>query len=390
MKVLTIAYNSLRRLLRDRTNIFFVFLMPMLLILVLGAAFGGDYDPRIGIVAEGSGALGEDLVQRIGDVEGVNTFDYDGRDELVVAVERGRLEAGVVIPEDYDSALRDGDPVTLQWVARPDQSALALRNTIDSVVTEQGALLRAARFAEEQGTQEFSDALATAQDLAAETEGLRIEQSVVGEPFIFDQLGRFELGAYSQLLLFVFITSTTAATALIQSRQLGVSRRMLSTPTSIGSILAGEALGRFSVALFQGLIIILGTALLFGVDWGDPVGAAATFTLFALGASGVGMLMGAVFKNDQQAGAVGVILGIGLGALGGAMVPLTIVEIFSPTMYRVAHITPHAWGIRAFEELILRGGTVADITLELAVLAAFAVVVLALGTWRLRVALTKS
>ena len=65
-------------------------------------------------------------------------------------------------------------------------------------------------------------------------------------------------------------------------------------------------------------------------------------------------------------------------------------EIFSPTLYKVAHITPHAWGIEAFEELILRNGTIADITLELGVLFLFAAVILTLATWRLRISLTKS
>ena len=71
------------------------------------------------------------------------------------------------------------------------------------------------------------------------------------------------------------------------------------------------------------------------------------------------------------------------------MVPLSIMELFSPTLYEIAHITPHAWGIEAFEELILYGGTINDIWLQLGVLAAFAAVMMGLGTWRLHVALTR-
>jgi hypothetical protein len=41
----------------------------------------------------------------------------------------------------------------------------------------------------------------------------------------------------------------------------------------------------------------------------------------------------------------------------------------------------------AWIELIGRGGTIADITTELAVLAGFVAVLLPLGTWRLRRAL---
>jgi ABC-2 type transport system permease protein len=388
VKVLAIAGTSLRRLVRDRTNIFFVFVLPMLLILALGAAFGGDFDPRIGIVAVDVGELGEDLATRLENVGGIDISYWEEREELVRGVERGKLEAGVMIPAGYDDALRSGEPVTIEFVARPDASAQALRNTIESVVTEQGSLLRAAAFAEAEGAISFSDALESATDVEADLVGLRVGQRAIGEPFPLDELGRFELGAYSQLLLFIFITSTTSSVQLIQSRRLGVSRRMLSTATPVSTILIGEALGRFAVAMLQGLFIMLGSSLAFGVSWGDPVGAAAILTAFSLVAAGVGMLMGAVFKNEQQAGGVGVLLGIGLAAIGGSMVPLAIMRVFSPTLYRVAHVSPHAWGIEAYEELILRGGTVADILPELVVLSAFAVVMLVLATIALRRSLT--
>lgn len=389
MKALTIAITSVRRLLRDRTNIFFVFLLPMLLILVLGAAFGGNFDPRIGVVATDTGDLAQDLVERIQAIEGVVVSEWDDREAVLVAVERGQLEAAVIVPAGYDTALRDGDEATVEFLARPEASAQALRNTVGSAVTAQGAILRAAAFAKAQGTDDFSQALANAEKNSKSIEGLNVEQETAGKPFVFSQLGRFELGAYSQLLLFVFLTSMTASTSLIQSRQLGVSRRMISTPTPVGTILFGEALGRLAVAMVQGILIIAGTAIFFGVDWGDPFGASAVFLLFALGASGVGMLMGATFSNDQQAGGIGVMLGIGLGAIGGCMVPLAIMKIFSEPLWQAAHITPHAWGIEAYEKLILHDGTIADIWLELAILGAFAAVVFALAVWRLRVTLTR-
>ena len=53
MKVLWIALANLRRMFRVRTNIFFVFVFPMVLILVLGATFGGSSTPRLGVVSTG-------------------------------------------------------------------------------------------------------------------------------------------------------------------------------------------------------------------------------------------------------------------------------------------------------------------------------------------------
>ena len=61
MKVLWIALANLRRMFRVRTNFFFVFVFPMVLILVLGATFGGASTPRLGVVSTGSGPLGAAL-----------------------------------------------------------------------------------------------------------------------------------------------------------------------------------------------------------------------------------------------------------------------------------------------------------------------------------------
>ena len=59
MKALAIAANDLRRLLRWRANIFFLFVLPMLIILLLGAAFGGSQKARFGILQSDRGPLAQ-------------------------------------------------------------------------------------------------------------------------------------------------------------------------------------------------------------------------------------------------------------------------------------------------------------------------------------------
>ncbi len=389
MKTLAITRVAVTRLLRDRSNIFFVFMLPMMLILVLGAAFGGSFEPRVGVLVAGEGPLAREVAKRITALDGLEVTEWDDRDALVLAVERGTLEAAVLVPADYDDALAAGGASAIEYVARPGADAMALRNTVESVVIEQGALLRAAALAAARTGVPYDEAVATARATTAEVVAIEIEPSVVGELNPFQRLGQFQLGAYSQLLLFVFLTSMTGSTALIESRRLGVAGRMVATPTAVRTVLLGEALGRLAVALVQGVFIMAGTALLFGVSWGDPLAAVTILLVFSLGASGTAMLMGAVLDNPEQAGGIGVVLGIALGALGGSMVPLMVMEMFSPTLFQIAHVTPHAWGIRAFEKVILGDGGLADILPELGVLAAFALVVYTLGAWRLRVSLTR-
>ena len=264
---------NLRRLFRDRTAIFFFIVFPFMLILLLGAAFGSGFTPAMGVVDREIGPLGDELVAILEETEDVDVKRYSSEGDLVNAVERGRVEAGLVIPAGYNATLRDGSDVKLRFFGRSGSLAQQLRITVEAAVGQQSLRLRAARFAESHGVP-IADALDRAARAASTLSGVQVKRTNVGTKLFEGETGTFDQGASTQLLLFIFLNSLTGAIGLIETRRLGVSRRMLSTPTSTRTILVGEALGRWSIALVQGLIIMLASALIFGVDWGNPAGAA--------------------------------------------------------------------------------------------------------------------
>ena len=57
-------------------------------------------------------------------------------------------------------------------------------------------------------------------------------------------LGQFDEGAWTELLLFLFLTALTGAVALIETRRLGLSRRMLATRTTPATLIAGKPRAR--------------------------------------------------------------------------------------------------------------------------------------------------
>jgi ABC-2 type transport system permease protein len=385
VKALAIAAVNVRRMLRERSNVFFVFVFPMLLILVLGVSFGTGFEPKIGVVAVDPGPLGTDLVHTLEAMPDVEVERVGTLEALRTSVERGQLQAGVVLPEGYDGAIRSGQDVRVRYVARQDEQGLQLAETVRAAVAEQGQLLRAARFFVSEGSGTFDEGLARAAVTSSTLAPVEVVTTTVGEAIFPRSLGRFDLGASSQLLLFIFLTSMTSAVALIETRRLGLSRRMLSTPTPARSIVGGEALGRFGIAMVQGLFIMLGSLIVFGVDWGDPIGSASLLVSFALVGAGAGMFLGSMLRTEQQAIGLGILIGLGMGALGGCMVPM---EFFSSTMRTVAHFTPHAWAIDGYAELVRRGGGLIDVLPYVGILLAYAAVLLGLASWRLRRAIT--
>jgi ABC-2 type transport system permease protein len=156
---------------------------------------------------------------------------------------------------------------------------------------------------------------------------------------------------------------------------------MFATPTGAGTIIVGEGLARFLVALLQGVFIIGATALLFGVAWPDPVATLLIVTVFALTCGGAALLIGTIANNASQAGAIGAGLGLFLGLLGGAMVPT---EVFPEIMQTVSHATPHAWALDAFRTVLIEGGGLAGVVAPVLVLLGYAVVLLGLAVIRFR------
>jgi ABC-2 type transport system permease protein len=388
-RVVAIARVELVRLFRDRSNLFFVFLFPLLLVVLIGAGFGGGFDTRVGLVGAEEDPSAGSLREAIDELDGFTAVAVASADELEDAVARGRMTAGVVVPAGYSASLRQGQPVDLVYVGRPDASAMSVRTVVEAVVADQAATATAGRIASEALGEDPAEMVALASDLRGQLPAVTVRTEEVGGDELareFAGLGQFDLGASSQLFLFTFLTALTGAAALIQTRELGIARRMLSTATPARVLVWGQAAGRVGVAMLQAGYIVLATWLLFRVDWGDPLATAAVIVLFCLVAGGAGMLVGATFRNDSQAGGVGIGLGLGLAALGGSMVPL---EIFPPALRTIAHVTPHAWANEAMAEIVRRDGGISDVSLELAVLAGFAVVLLVLAAWRLRAVLTR-
>jgi linearmycin/streptolysin S transport system permease protein len=381
MKVLTIAWTNLRRTLRERISLFFVFVFPMLMILVLGLAFGGSFRPRVGVTILDPGPLARRLAAQISAVDVITVRTVPAESDLVAMVEHGQLEAGLVIPADYGATVDAGGTVSVRYVAQNGRQGQQVGAIVEGALAQESGRLRAARFAAANSGTPFSTALARVDALATGLPAVTVDTRTTGNATFPADLGRFDVGASSELLLFVFLTAMTSSVALIETRRLGISRRMLATPTRAGHIVLGEALGRLLVALFQGLVIMLGSAVLFHVNWGDPVAAVALMVSFGLVAAGAGMLMAAVLRTGQQAIAVGLLLSLGFAALGGTMMPL---DFFSPTMRTVAHLTPHAWAVDGFATLVRHHGTLASILPQISVLLGTAAVLLALASVRLR------
>ena len=376
--VVAIAAVSLRRLFRDRSNLFFVILLPLLLLLLLGTQFGGPTDAVLAVTAP-DGPTSERVVAAL-EVDGVDVQREPDAASARAAVASGAATAALLLPDDLEEALADGEPVEAGWAVRPEATrGFSLRGLGSAALGEEDVRRRAATTLVELGlVDEAEGALAAVDEVPSGGVTVATTDVDVDDPLAAEFAGTdpFSLIAPGQLLLFVFLTGLTGAAGLVQARSLGVARRVLAAPVSTGMLVAGFTLGQFVVSLTQALVVVVGGALLFGVQWGDPLGVSAVVLVFSAVSAGAGMLLGALLRTEEQVGGVAVPVGLALAAFGGSMLPL---ELFSDTARTFAGITPHAWGNRAFAELVRRDAGLSDVAGEVGVLLVFAVVLVVAG-----------
>jgi ABC-2 type transport system permease protein len=378
--VLAIAGVELRRFLKDRSNIFFVFVLPIVLVLLIGSQFGGGGPAGRVTVAGPDSELRAGLAEQLRD-DGVEV-SYAAAEVVREQVARARTDVGVFLTAEAAAGFEAGEDVTVETVGSSQANAAVTLQRVRTAVDRVSGVRAQLRAVEAVGVSrdQAEDAVAAARRGAAAPELVVTgpDDEVEEE---FGGLGQFDLGAATQTLLFVFLSSLTGAATLIQARRYGVVRRMLSAPLSTRGAVSGQALGRLAIALVQGIWIMAGSALLFQVDWGSRPAALLVLLTFAAVAAASAMAIGALVDNEGAAAGIGVGAGLVLGALGGCMTPL---EFFPDTLRTVAHITPHAWAYDAFAEVQRRGGGVVDVLPQLGVLSAMAAGMLLLASWLLR------
>jgi ABC-2 type transport system permease protein len=289
-----------------------------------------------------------------------------------------------VIPKDYDATAASGAPTNVAYLSDVARTPSIVRSEVTAAIAHEGAEIQAASFAAAKTGKPFDATLAQARSASAHTPPVTTKTVSIGRRPRTVVMSGFSYTAPSQLVLFVFITSFAASGMIVAVRREGITRRMYGTPTSAATIVFGETLGRFALALFQALYIVGLGALIFGVDFGNALGAVALIGLFVLVATSFAVLGGTLFRTPEQSSAVGPPLGIAMGMLSGCMWPRFVMP---PFMQHIGQLFPQSWAMDGFIKLIAGGATITGILPELAVLAAFVVVLLPIATWRLRRAL---
>lgn len=158
--------------------------------------------------------------------------------------------------------------------------------------------------------------------------------------------------------------------------------RLRASPATSADIIVGKALPMVALGLLQiALLSAFGAFTLHLHLHGEALAVAAVGSVYVCCAVAIGVALTAVLRTSQQLNALGFLGATLLGALGGALVPISTLPGWTR---RIAPATPQYWAMRASHDIILDGKPASAVVLPIVVLAAFTAVFVFVAIRRLR------
>ena len=353
-KLFLIGLKDLKLMFRDRAALTFMLLAPFLLTIGMGIVTGrfsggqtGLSDIPVVIVNLDQGVLGnaledvfnsEDLADLM---EPTASTDPEAARQLI---ESNEASAAIIIPSGFTDSIIPADgtafgpdyvqpeAVQIEVYTNPSSptSAGIVKAIVDDFVSYQN----------------FDQSESSAITLTKNTQG--------ADAVELDLLAYFAPG---MALMFLMYTVSYGGRSILAERTEGTLPRLMISPTQVVQVLGGKVLGIFFMGTAQVSILILASAILFQVKWGNSMGVAALILAAVFGSTGWGMLITAFARTPAQVASTGTVVMLIFSILGGSFISL---ENFPPIMQTISKITPNAWGLDGFTTLAL-GGTLSSL-----------------------------
>ena len=193
---------------------------------------------------------------------------------------------------------------------------------------------------------------------------------------------RYQILVPQFTVMFAFFLVLTVGWLFVAERTHGTLVRLRAAPLSRGQVLLGKLLPCLLVSLVQGVVLLLAGKLVFGMSWGaEPWLLLPVVACTSVAAVGLAMLVASAAKTETQVAVYGTLLVLVLGGVSGSLMPR---ELMPEAMKRASQVTPHAWALDAYSQLL--GSPTPDVgvvVMSCVVLLGFGAAFLAVAWWRL-------
>ncbi|HTX92787.1 MAG TPA: ABC transporter permease [Anaerolineales bacterium] len=360
--------KEILHMMRDPRTLIFIFIMPILQLLLLGYANNTDVRNVPTVIFDQSNSQASRSLLDAFQVTGYFSFDFVASTDADVndLIASGKAKVGIIIPPDYNTNLLAGQTAQVSVL-------------IDgSDPTTAGAVLSAATLAgQAHGTSLRLEQLALAGAGGLSASPVDVRTRVLYNP---DLLGSYNIvPGLIAMILFQTATSLTAL-SIVRERERGTIEQLIVTPIRNWELIVAKIIPYILVSFADMLLILLIGTLWFGVPIrGSLLLLFAMTGLYLLPTLGLGLLISTFARTQQQAQLMTMPILLPAMMLSGFIFPVASLPVF---LQLVGNLIPLTYFIYILRSIVVKGVGIEMIIPQTIALIVFAIVLLGAAALR--------
>lgn len=354
MKLWTIAGFEIRILIRLKVVVLNLFLLPLLLIFILGNALSplndSNADSTIDQVnvtlvkpaGEASINLGLDAFLQNPEISTVLNIQYGSSRETAEAdLRSGATDFVLLVPENFETRVTEGMKIHWEYILGQDPmknhvAEMVFDNYLDEVNRMQATAIVLGP----------GSAVKT-MNSGTETAGSYVETASLNEKG--KSYSAFQYYAASMLIMFLLYSGLMVNESLHSEIENRTLYRLHSMPVRPLDIFLGKIIGNGVITSLQAAVIILGTQWMYGVEWGsNPLYLFAICVLVVLCSMMLAVVISLLCKSATTAKTVLQIVIILMTFLSGGFQPIPLDLIQKLSQFTINH-----WALQGFLRIML-------------------------------------
>lgn len=353
MNSIIIGWNVIKRLVHQKLSFGFLVIFPVLaglfIVLMMGKTSGTKQ--AIGFSNLDRGTLGIELIKFLETTDRFEIIDV-GEKNMVTEIKKNDYSAGIIIPENYSESIEAKENTLVKMIQfRPSTTSEQLKETINIYI----------------------GGVYSGKQVSMETSNMEDKMSPITEQT------RLYLGF---LLIMVMLFMGTGIGMILEDKNEKTFMRTYTAPIREFEMVLGNVLANFIIGLFQVILYLLVTTILFQVDWGTSLINVMIISIaYLLSAVGIAVGLAGFVTDNQKYSMINFITIVPVSILGGAFFS---VKLFPDSLQKVADFIPQSWAIEALEKLAAGEG-LQSISLNIIVLLLFGIVFFTFGLKTLRI-----
>ncbi len=367
--------KELISLKRHPARLVSILAFPIIMILLFGYGMGGEMtDLPIVVVSQSHGDLTDLTLDTIKTTETYHVVEVmDSLSDAKERVDTGEVKAAIILPSDYDDDSTQQKGVTL-YLDSSDQMAAQILES-----STQGIFYR------------LSNVVAS--QTSVSTKSADIDPSVLHSLNNFkDDISLHINRIYGNIKYIDFLVPAILGMTIMMScmmgmgatiageRETGELARLFMTPTSVSTVIGGKIAAKLLIELVRALILIFMAVLLFNVS--IKGGFLQTFIVLVIGALcfvGFGIMLSARTQTQEDYAQISLPFSMPMMFVSGVFYPI---ETMPWILQKLAYIFPLTYLNDAMRGIMLKGQTLGDVWVDLAVLLGFTVLFFIIGVKR--------